>query len=398
LATYYAVRVDDATVGVGFVGLDVTSTKQSEALRAAVTAHMAEGLYAMDRGGQLTFMNEAACRMLGWSEAELLGREMHEIVHFQHADGSPFAEVDCPLLKVRTDGRAIRVADDAFTRKDGSIFPAAYSAAPLHVGGEVEGVVVVFRDTSEEKGELQRMRRELAALSWVGRVREALDEGRMVLFAQPIVPLRGGEPSEELLIRMVGRSGELIQPAAFLPTAERYGMITEIDHWVVKQAMRLGASGRRVEVNLSAESIINGETLPLIAEQLRQTGADPSRIVFELTETALMRDLEAGKSFALGLAEIGCPLALDDFGTGFGSFTYLKVLPVEFLKIDIEFVRDLASNVANQHVVRAIVSLAQGFGQRTIAEGVEDAETLALLREFGVDFAQGFFLGVPAPI
>jgi EAL domain-containing protein (putative c-di-GMP-specific phosphodiesterase class I) len=120
--------------------------------------------------------------------------------------------------------------------------------------------------------------------------------------------------------------------------------------------------------------------------------------VFEITETALMRDVEAGERFMVELADLGCQLALDDFGTGFGSFTYLKRLPIHYLKIDLDFVRELTINTANQHVVNAIVSLAQGFGQETIAEGVEDAETLSLLRKAGVNFAQGFHIGRPAPV
>ncbi len=111
-----------------------------------------------------------------------------------------------------------------------------------------------------------------------------------------------------------------------------------------------------------------------------------------------MRDVDAGEAFAQGLVELGCGIALDDFGTGFGSFTYLKRLPVNYLKIDIEFVRDLLTNPANQHVVKAIVSLAKAFGLQTVAEGVEDEETLTLLRDYGVDYAQGFHLGRPAPI
>ena len=111
-----------------------------------------------------------------------------------------------------------------------------------------------------------------------------------------------------------------------------------------------------------------------------------------------MQDIDVGQVFAQGLSNLGCRLALDDFGTGFGSFTYLKRLPVDYLKIDVEFTRDLESSAANRHVIRAIVSLAQAFGLRTIAEGVEDEATLALLREDGVDFAQGFHLGRPAPI
>lgn len=135
-----------------------------------------------------------------------------------------------------------------------------------------------------------------------------------------------------------------------------------------------------------------------IEQQIREAHANPANLVFEITETALMHDITTGEVFARGLAALGCGLALDDFGTGFGSFTYLKALPIGYLKIDIEFVRDLDSSPANQHLVKAIVNLARSFGHRTIAEGVEDERTLELLREYGVDFAQGYLLGRPAPI
>jgi EAL domain-containing protein (putative c-di-GMP-specific phosphodiesterase class I) len=232
----------------------------------------------------------------------------------------------------------------------------------------------------------------------VGRIREALDEDRLVRFSQPIIPLKRALPSEELLLRMMDRNGKLIAPAAFMGTAEKYGLIEEIDRWVVKQAVRLAATGRHLGCNLSAESIMTLDLLAFIENEIRLAGADPSNLVFEITETTLMRDLHQGAAFARGVVDLGCQLALDDFGTGFGTFTHLKKLPISYLKIDIEFIRDLVSNSANQHVVRAIVNLAQGFGCRTIAEGVENEETLGLLRELDVDFAQGFHLGYPAPV
>ena len=265
-------------------------------------------------------------------------------------------------------------------------------------GTTIRGVVVVFRDTSAEHADEDRVRRGLDTLAWVGRIRDALDGDRLVLYSQPIVPLAGGPPSQELLLRMIGSGGEIIPPGSFLPVAEKYGLMGEIDRWVIRQAVGLAASGQRVEANLSAESISNLDLLPLIERELRNANADPSNIVFEITETAVMENPEAGEAFARGLSEVGCPLALDDFGTGFGTFTYLKNLPFTYLKIDIEFVRDLTTNRANQHLVKAIVGLAANFGCQTIAEGVEDAETLALLKEYGVDFAQGFYLGRPAPI
>jgi PAS domain S-box-containing protein len=352
----------------------------------------------VDGEGRLTFMNAAASRMLGWLGEELQGKPMHAAIHFQHADGSPFPAKECQLLRAQANGTVVRVKDDAYTHKDGSIVPVSYSAAPLVSGTCHCGVVVVFRDTSADKADQASAQRELDTLTWVGRIRDALDDDRFVLYSQPIIPLAGGERAEELLVRMVGRDGELILPGSFLPAAERFDLIGEIDEWVMREGIRVAAHGRRVQLNLSGSTIVTRDLLPAIESELNRAGVDPSHVVFEITETSLMEDLGAGEAFARGLADLGCGLALDDFGTGYGSFTYLKKLPIKYLKIDIEFVRELGSNLANQHVVRAVVNLAHGFDAQTIAEGVEDAETMLLLSDYGVDFAQGFHLGRPEPI
>ena len=398
LASYYPVRVDDEIIGIGVVVLDITERKRAEVLRTAVMDTMVESLYALDQDGRVRYANQSGVEMLGWTQAELQGQPMHELVHYQRGDGSPRPERESILFRVCNEGHTIRMTDDAFTRKDGAIVPVTYSAAPLLNGPQIDGAVVVFRDTTEERADQERVQRELDALSWVGRIREALDEDRLVVYSQPIVPLRGGQPSQELLIRIVGRGGEIILPGSFVPIAERYGMISEIDRWVLGQAVRLAAQGQRVEANVSAQSIAPLYLLPLVERALRDSGADPANLVFEITETALMQDVHAGEVFAQGLADIGCGLSLDDFGTGFASFTYLKRLPLRSLKIDIEFVRDLATNTANQHIVQSIVQLAGGFGYDTIAEGVESEETLNILRTYGVDYAQGYHLGVPLPV
>ena len=396
LSSYYPVRVDEEVIGIGVIVIDITDRTEAEHFRAAVMDTIVEGLYVLDQNGRLKFMNPAAAKLLGWSEEELCGRSMHEAIHYQHADGSPHPEEECELLKVRTERRAVQMMHEAFTAKDGTIIPVSYSAAPLMRGTSLDGVVVVFRDRREEQAKEEQASRELDTLAWVGRIRDAFDQDRMVLYSQPIVPLAGGRPSQELLLRMLGPGGEVILPGSFLPVAERYGLVGEIDRWVIGQAALRAGSGSRVEANLSARSIGNFDLLPLIERELQAAGADPADLVFEITETALMDNAEAGEAFARGLSAIGCPIALDDFGTGFGSFTYLKTLPITYLKIDVDFVRDLATNQANQHLVRAIVGLARDFGYETIAEGVENAEALAILEEFGVDFAQGFHLGAPA--
>jgi PAS domain S-box-containing protein len=397
LASCYPVRVGSKILGMGVVVLDITERHQAEAFRATVMEAMAEGLCVLDRHGCVTMMNAAASRMLGWSEEELRGEPLHAAVHFQRADGSLLAERQSELTAARIEGRSVQISDDTFTRRDGSLFPVAYSAVPLFSGTSVRGVVVVFRDTTEEQAERTRAQRELNALTWIGRIRDAIDENRLVLYSQPIFPLTGGGCSEELLLRMVGRKGELIPPASFLPVAEKYGLIGEIDHWVIMHALPLAKHGHQVHINLSADSVGDRDLLPLIERRMGECGADPRDVTFEITETALMRDTDAGEAFARGLAAIGCGVALDDFGTGYGSFTYLQKLPVKFLKIDRTFVTDLDSNAGNQHLVKAIVSLAHGFGHKTIAEGVERPETLELLSRYGVDFAQGFHLGRPEP-
>jgi len=398
LASYYPVEVDDEIVGVGVVVTDVTERTEAENLRSTMMDTMVEGLYALDDEGRVAFMNSAAERILGWTEDDLRGKPMHEMVHFQNADGSPHPAEDCPLLRVRELGKPTRRSHEAFTRKDGTICPVSYSAAPLRNGWKSNGVVVVFRDASDEQAEHERVRRELDTLAWVGRIRDAIDEERLTLYSQPIVPLASGQPSQELLLRMIGTNGEVIAPGSFLPVAEKYGMIAEIDRWVIGHAARLAAGGHNVEANLSADSISDLSLLAFIEDKLRDAGASPANLVFEITETALTKDLEAGKAFITGLTDIGCRVALDDFGTGFASFTYLKTFDLSFLKIDVDFVRNLATDTSNQHLVKAIAQLAKDFGYETIAEGVEDAETLAMLRDYGVDYAQGFHIGRPSPI
>jgi EAL domain-containing protein (putative c-di-GMP-specific phosphodiesterase class I) len=189
-------------------------------------------------------------------------------------------------------------------------------------------------------------------------------------------------------------SGELISPSAFIPTAERFGLIHEIDEWVTGEGLRAARAGEAVAINLSGYSIGQERILKLVKDAIRD-GLVPGNVTFEITETAAMTNLATARQFTAALAELGCEVALDDFGTGFGSFSYLKHIPARYLKIDIEFVRDIASDPVGQQVVKAIVEIAHTLGKLTIAVGVEDADTLAVLRHYDVDYAQGFHLGAP---
>ena len=254
-------------------------------------------------------------------------------------------------------------------------------------------------DITERKARESELSAQLDEIGGLGEIRRAFAEDRFELHAQPIVDLVTGETVQrELLIRMRATDGSLVPPGDFLPIAEKYGAIRDIDRWVIAQGVGYAARGIDVEINISAASIGDPELIAVVERELARTGADPSRLVFEITETALIEQTEVAVGLAETLRALGCRFALDDFGTGYGGFHYLKHLPMDFLKIDREFVRDAMNSEGDQHVIRAIVGLAQGFGLQTIGEGVEDEATLELLREFGVDHAQGFHLGRPAPL
>jgi EAL domain-containing protein (putative c-di-GMP-specific phosphodiesterase class I) len=237
---------------------------------------------------------------------------------------------------------------------------------------------------------------------WCERLRRALREDLFVLHYQPIVSLQSGRISHyEALIRLADDPGEpLVPPCSFLPAAERYGLIQEIDRMVIGKVVALMGgelAGRdaRVAVNLSALSITDRGMLAHIEQELDCHGVDPGRLVVEVTETAAIGDMRRAQTFCEGVHTLGSSVALDDFGAGFGSFQYLKHLPFRYLKIDGDFIRSLPSSPKDQLVVQALVGVARGMGKQTIAEYVGDEPTMRLLRDYGVDYAQGFEVGRP---
>jgi EAL domain-containing protein (putative c-di-GMP-specific phosphodiesterase class I) len=237
---------------------------------------------------------------------------------------------------------------------------------------------------------------------WLGRLRRALREDLFVLHYQPIVSLREGTVSHyEALIRLADDpNGPLVAPCDFLPAAERYGLIQEIDRMVIGKVValigdELADRDARVAVNLSALSITDRGMLAHIEQELIHHRVDPERLVVEVTETAAISDMSRAQAFCEGVHTLGSSVALDDFGAGFGSFQYLKHLPFRYLKIDGDFIRTLPSSHKDQLVVQALVGVARGMGKQTIAEYVGDEPTMRLLRDYGVDYAQGFEVGRP---
>src|SRR6266511_3798455 len=230
--------------------------------------------------------------------------------------------------------------------------------------------------------------------------REALKVD-LLAYTQPILDAQGGALVQEELLARVRSPGDgrmIILPEGFVPAAERHGLIGLVDQQMLSEGVRLANRGRYAEVNLSAQSICD-ESLTLAVERvLIQAGESSVLIVFEITESDAIHHLDAARDFADRMVRLGCRFALDDFGTGYGSLTYLRHLPVRFLKIDTTFVRDLTRSSEDQAMVRSIVAIAKEFGLRTVAEGVEDALTLKLLREYGVHNVQGYLRGRPRPI
>ncbi len=252
-------------------------------------------------------------------------------------------------------------------------------------------------------GSLSQRKREMG---WVGRINKALRDDRLVLFAQPIVALQHDGPvaHREILVRMQDSDGGLVAPGAFLPAAERYQLMSAIDRWVVRHTLETlaghggAAPGTTWAINLSGQSLGDDGFLGYVTEELARTGIDASTLCFEVTETAAVDSLAAARRFIASLRELGGRFSLDDFGTGFSSFAYLKMLEVDYLKIDGSFVKDMATDAVNRAMVAAIHEVGRIVGTQTIAEFVEDDVTCEQLRTLGVDFGQGYGLGRPRPL
>lgn len=241
-----------------------------------------------------------------------------------------------------------------------------------------------------------RLARERFA--WSARIREALETGGIALHGQPIVALNGPSPPRYELLARLGD----VAPAAFMPTAERFGQVQAIDGWAVGRALELlqrtEAAGWILHVNLAPASIADPELAAFVERAVVASGVDPSRLVIELTETAAFRDIERVASAVTRLRGLGCAIALDDFGTGFASFAHLKHLPVDVVKIAGDFVREVRTSRMDRLTVEAMVHIAAGMGMLTVAEYVEDEATLRTVRGMGLDFGQGYHLGPPRPL
>jgi diguanylate cyclase (GGDEF)-like protein/PAS domain S-box-containing protein len=254
---------------------------------------------------------------------------------------------------------------------------------------------------AENDVELMRRRREM---QWAARINSALEDGRFELYRMAIASLQKPETGEhyELLLRMRDENGKIISPDNFLGAAERYNLMPNIDRWVIENAFRwlVSEADERERlsmcaINLSGQSLSDDKFLPYVIEQFRKSGIDANKICFEITETAAVASFSQANRFIQALKELGCKFSLDDFGTGLSSFGYLKHFPVDYLKIDGSFVREILRDPIDREMVRSINEIGHLTGKLTIAEFAENAEIIAMLKSIGVDFAQGYGVSMP---
>jgi PAS domain S-box-containing protein len=330
--------------------------------------------------GYFKSLNAAWERVLGWSRQELMARPYVEFVHPDDvertaAEAARIGEVD----------RVLVAFENRFLTKDGGHRWLRWSA---RTDGET-WFSVAFDITAQKQAE--------------NELRAAITQNRLLAYSQPIIDQRSGTVvQEELLVRMRTNGGgvteRVLAPADFLPDAERSGLIRNIDLWMTRRALDLAARGRNVEVNLSGTTIADAGVMAELAERLGDAGVTARRVVFEITETAAFENVDAAHDLAEQLGRLGCMIALDDFGTGFGSLTHLRELPIHMIKIDRSFVRGVRDNAEDRALVRGVATIARELDMQTVAEGVEDATTYGMLREYGVDRIQGFLIGRPAPV
>jgi diguanylate cyclase (GGDEF)-like protein/PAS domain S-box-containing protein len=434
LTSFYPVRVEEEVIGVGIIVLDITQRKEMElelkhlSERDAVTgmynrSHLLLELeralrYAdrYDHVGALltldidnfTFVNDSYGNAVGdevlRSVGHVMASRLRETDIVARIGGDEFAVVlpeadEQQALTVAVELRALLGERLTAPTATVSIGIALFGGSEKPVIGDVLAAAGMAMYEAHRAGGDRASVYNGRLGDLMGRlkhIQEALADQRFVLYSQPIIDMRTSKVAHrELLIRMLSKDGEVIAPGDFLPIAERFSLVTEIDRWVITQAL-IVACHEPVTVNLSGRSVDDRWILDAVREAIA-AGLDPGNLTFEITETAMISDFDGALAFVSALRELGCDLALDDFGTGFGSFTYLKHLPARYVKIDMEFVRTMDVDPTDREIVRSIVEIAHTLGKKTIAEGVESADVLDALRELGVDYAQGYHLGRPVP-
>jgi diguanylate cyclase (GGDEF)-like protein len=332
--------------------------------------------------------------------------------------------IGCPIDKARQIATDIcnAIADYRFVWKD-KIFNIGISIGLVeisHVSGTIQDVMsaadsACYVAKQQGRGQVhvysardEAIARDRGDIQWLRKLQSALHEDSFELAVQPIIAMGGGVesgPAIEVLIRLPDGRGRRADTAEFLRPAERYQLMPQIDRWVIDATLAAIAggeikvpSGRNCAINLSGQTLGDESILGFVVDALDRTGVAPSMICFEVTETAILSNVQHAQRFIEVLHGIGCEFSLDDFGSGLGSFSSLKHLPIDYLKIDGAYTRNLSSDQVNQEMVAAMIKLARTMNFRIVAEQVERQEDFDWLRDNGVDFMQGHFIEAPSPL
>ncbi len=371
---------------------------------------------------QLKFINDA----LGHAAGDRLLVESAQVMKTHIREGDLLAryggdEFTVLLYNVDLDG-ARRVAENLRARffehkfiEEGNIYDLTLSVGLCMINASTTSSKACLEQAERACGRAKTLGRNQVAsdegdevhtqvsdAAWSERVRRLIDAERVELVYQPIVAVTsGGVYDYEVLARLIDEQGEMVAPGAFMPTAERLGLASQLDRIITTKAINHLAELReaglplRFSINLTVHALKDDELLPLIRDRLRHHQLNAAALTFEIKETAAITDLAAASAFVLAIKGMGANVALDQFGFGFSSFTYLRHLPVDKLKIDGSYIQSLPQSVVNQTVVRSMNQVAHALGKLTVAEHVENKEVMSLLRELGVDYAQGYLVGKP---
>jgi diguanylate cyclase (GGDEF)-like protein len=360
--------------------------------------------------------------------SHLLSQHIRQVDTLARLGGDEFGVLlqHCPTHQAVNIADKLReVIQDYRFSWGGNLFSVGASVGVVMIGIDSGDIQTVFRNAdaacyaAKDKGrnrihvyrsEDHEVARRHGEMQWITRISRAVEEDRFVLYCQPIVNCarpRMRPVHYEVLVRMVDERGNIVPPGAFIPAAERYNVMVEIDRRVVRNLCRQVAEMSRDQpelgrmlwsINISGASLNNDDFLPFIAEQLTDNDIRPEQLCFEITETAAIADLADATRFVSAMKKVGCQFSLDDFGSGLSSFGYLKNLPVDYIKIDGVFVKDIVDDPIDFAMVKSINEMGHVLGVKTIAEFVENRDILKRLREIGVDFVQGHTIAKPFPL
>ena len=345
-----------------------------------------DGIVARFGGDEFAVLASIASRRQARSLAELILEDMRQL---SHVEGDNIFHVHCSIgITMTNSGKS--TADDLVAQAD-------IACREAKARGRNR---LVFYQLSEREAEQM-----IADVGWMRKLREAIDNDSFTLRYQPIVEISSGETTQhEVLLRLKAGDGKLIAPDAFLPAAVRFGLMAEIDTWVIQNAIkalaeyRAGTPGLRFSINLSSNAFEAENLAVFVGSQLTKYEVPANCVIFEITESLAVRHLSHVEKQIAALRDLGCEVALDDFGTGYNSFSYLQQLSVDYIKIDGAFVKDLVNKRVDQKMVQLIGEIGREGGMKTIAEYVQSGATLSLLGKLGIDYAQGFYIARPAKV